>query len=117
MLPKVCEVKGVVLETALKIGNAPLSSFGPENLILTGASTQHYVASFAGPIAVKAVSYGEVEWRLEGHRYLIRPDTLLLLPGGDEYSLTIDSPEPSGSICPVFRRGLAEDLASVTQHA
>jgi AraC-like DNA-binding protein len=67
-----------------------LSSFGPENLILTGANTRHHVASFAGPIAIKAVSYGDVEWRLEGQRYLIRPDTLLLLPDGDEYSMTIN---------------------------
>jgi AraC family transcriptional regulator len=97
------------LERAPKIGEAPLNSFGPENLILTGANTRHHVARFAGPIAIKAVSYGEVEWRLEGHRYLIRPDTLLLLPDGDEYSMTIDSPQPSRTFCPVFRRGLVED--------
>ena len=78
-------------------------------MILTGANTRHHVASFAGPIAIKAVSYGEVEWRLEGRRYLIRPDTLLLLPDGDEYSMTIDSPEPSRTFCPVFRRGLVEE--------
>ena len=92
-----------------------MSSFGPENLILTGANTRHHVASFAGPIAIKAVSYGEVEWRLEGQRYLIRPDTLLLLPDGDEYSMTINSPEPSRTFCPVFRRGLVEDCWRVSQ--
>ena len=97
------------MERVPRIGNASLSSFGPENLILTGANTRHHVASFAGPIAIKAVSYGEVEWRLEGHRYLIRPDTLLLLPDGDEYAMTIDSQEPSRTFCPVFRRGLVED--------
>jgi AraC family transcriptional regulator len=106
---------GVELERAPKIGNAPLSSFGPNNLILTGANTQHHVARFAGPIAIKAVSYGEVEWRLQGQRYLIRPDTLLLLPEGDEYSMTIDSPEPSRTFCPVFRRGLVEDCSRVSQ--
>jgi AraC family transcriptional regulator len=103
------------LERAPKIGDAPLSSFGPENLILTGANTQHHVACFAGPIAIKAVSYGEVEWRLEGQRYLLRPDALLLLPDGDGYSMTIDSPEPSRTFCPVFRRGLVEDCWRVSQ--
>lgn len=97
------------MERAPKIGKAPLSSFGPENLILTGENTRHHVVSFAGPIAIKAVSFGEVEWRLQGQRYLIRPDTLLLLPDGDEYSMTIDSPEPSRTFCPVFRRGLVEE--------
>jgi AraC-like DNA-binding protein len=103
------------LERAPKIGKAPLSSFGPENLILTGQNTRHHVESFAGPIAIKAVSFGEVEWRLEGQRYLIRPDTLLLLPDGDEYSMTIDSPQPSRTFCPVFRRGLVEDCWRVSQ--
>jgi AraC family transcriptional regulator len=110
----VCELKGHALERAPKIGKAPLNSFGPENLILTGANTQHHVANFAGPIAIKAVSYGEVEWRLEGQRYLIRPDNLLLLPDGDEYSMTIDSAEPSRTFCPVFRRGLVEDCWRVS---
>lgn len=103
------------MERAPKIGAAAPSSFGPDNLILTGANTRHHVACFAGPIAIKAVSYGEVEWRLEGQRYLIRPDTLLLLPDGDEYSMTIDSPSPSRTFCPVFRRGLVEDCWRVSQ--
>jgi AraC family transcriptional regulator len=102
-------LKGDVLQRAPIIGKAPLHSFGPDNLILTGANTRHHVAVFAGPIAIKAVSYGEVEWRLEGKSYLIRPDTLLLLPDGDEYSMTINSPQPSRTFCPVFRRGLVED--------
>ena len=72
------------LEPAPRIGKAPLSSFGPENIVLTGANTQHHVGRFSGPIAIKAVSYGEVEWKLESQRYLIQPDTLLLLPDGGE---------------------------------
>jgi hypothetical protein len=54
-------------------------------------------------------SHGEVEWRLGHRRYLIKPDTLLLLPDGDEYSLTIDSVKPSRGFCAVFRRGLVEE--------
>ena len=103
------------MERAPIIGKAPLSSFGPENLILTGANTRHHVASFAGPIAIKAVTYGEVEWRLYGRRYLIRPDTLLLIPDQDEYSMTIDTSEPSRTFCPVFRRGLVEESWRVSQ--
>lgn len=96
------------------IGKVPLACFGPENMVLTGANTRHHVPHFAGPVAIKAVSYGEVEWRLEGRRYVIHPDTLLLLPDGDEYSMTIDSPEPSRTFCPVFRRGLVEDCWRVS---
>jgi AraC family transcriptional regulator len=78
-------------------------------LVVTGVGTSCHVAKFADPISIKAVSYGEVEWRLDHRRYLIKPDTLLLLPDGDEYSLTIDSVEPTRGFCPVFRRGLVEE--------
>jgi AraC-like DNA-binding protein len=78
-------------------------------VVLTGATTHCHVPKFADPISIKAVAYGEVEWRLDHHRYLIRPDTLLILPGGDEYSLTIDSVHPSRGFCVLFRRGLVEE--------
>ena len=77
--------------------------------MVTGVGTSCHVAKFADPISIKAVSYGEVEWRLDHRRYLIKPDILLLLPDGDEYSLTIDSVEPTRGFCAVFRRGLVEE--------
>jgi len=77
--------------------------------VVTGVGTSCHVAKFADPISIKAVSYGEVEWRLDHRRYLIKPDILLLLPDGDEYSLTIDSVEPTRGFCAVFRRGLVEE--------
>jgi AraC family transcriptional regulator len=97
------------MEDAPHIGSAPRSWFGGRNLVLTGASTSYHVPSFAGPISIKAVCFGEVEWRLEKRSYLLRPDTLLLLPDGDEYAMTIDSAQTSRTFCPVFRRGLVEE--------
>jgi AraC-like DNA-binding protein len=91
------------------MGTCGDSRLGNRNFVMTGAGTHCHVANFADPISVKAVSYGEVEWRLDRRRYLIRPDTLLLLPDGDEYSLTIDSAKPSRGFCAVFRRGLVEE--------
>jgi hypothetical protein len=76
---------------------------------VSGVGSYCHVANFADPISIKAVSYGEVEWRLDHRRYLIQPDTLLLLPDGDEYSLTIDSAAPTSGFCAVFRRGLVEE--------
>jgi AraC family transcriptional regulator len=97
------------LEQAPHIGKCESNRSGTRNLVITGAGTFCHVAKFADPISIKAVSYGEVEWRLDHRRYLIKPDTLLLLPDGDEYSLTIDSVEPSRGFCAVFRRGLVEE--------
>jgi AraC-like DNA-binding protein len=78
-------------------------------VVLTGAGTHCHVPKFADPISIKTVLHGEVEWRLGNRRYLIRPDALLLLPEGDEYSLTIDSAEPSRGFNVLFRRGLVEE--------
>ena len=91
------------------IGRCATSRGGARNLVLTGAGTHCHVPKFADPLSLKAVIHGEVEWRLGSRRYLIRPDTLLLLPDGDEYSLTIDSAEPSRGFNVLFRRGLVEE--------
>jgi AraC family transcriptional regulator len=103
-------------EDAPLIGSAPAAAFGTRNIVLSGENTRHHVASFAGPISLKGVQYGEIEWNVGGVRRMVRPDTLLLLPDGAEYAFTIDSPRPSRTFCPVFRRGLVEaafgDLAA-----
>jgi AraC family transcriptional regulator len=97
------------LEQAPYIGRCETSRCGTKNVVLTGASTHCHVPKFADPISIKTVCYGEVEWRLDNRRYLIRADTLLLLPDGDQYSLTIDSAEPSRGFNVLFRRGLVEE--------
>ena len=97
------------LAPAPYLGRCASSRGGARNVVLTGAATHCHVPSFADPISIKTVIHGEVEWRLGNRRYLIHPDTLLLLPDGDEYSLTIDSAEPSRGFNVLFRRGLVEE--------
>jgi len=97
------------LEPAPYIGRCATSGRGTRNVVLTGEATHCHVPNFADPISIKTAIHGEVEWRLGKQRYLIRPDTLLLLPDGDEYSLTIDSAEPSRGFNVLFRRGLVEE--------
>jgi AraC family transcriptional regulator len=94
--------------------------FGVRNIILTGANTWHHMPGFAGPPSIKAVRHGEVTWEVDGRPRVIRPDTMLLLADGEEYSFTIDSPTPSRTFSPVFRRGLIESAshsASATDEA
>jgi AraC family transcriptional regulator len=100
------------------IGRCETSRCGIRNVVLTGATTHCHVPQFADPLSIKAVCHGEVEWRLDRRRYLIHADTLLLLPDGDEYSLTIDSSEPSRGFNVLFRRGLVEECwrSAVTRH-
>lgn len=94
--------------------NAPVihgddqSAFGPRNIILTGESRAYHVPHFAGPPSIKWIRYGSASWKVRGKPRVIQPDSLLLLSEGEEYALTIDSPTPSRTFCPVFRRGLLE---------
>jgi AraC-like DNA-binding protein len=99
-------------EDAPLIGPRPASAFGVRNILLSGENTRHHVASFSGPLSIKGVQYGEIEWRVDGVSRLVRRDTLLLLPDGAEYAMTIDTPQPSRTFCPVFRRGLVDAALS-----
>lgn len=85
------------------------SRCGQTNIVLSGVAMDCYVRQFADPISIKTAYKGQVEWRLEGRRYLIQPDTLLFLPDGDEYELTIHSVTPTRGFNALFRRGLVED--------
>lgn len=93
---------------APQIHGDDLAAFGPRNIILTGKSKCYHVPSFAGPPSIKWMRYGSAHWTVRGGRREVRPDTMLLLPDGEEYALTIDSPTPSRTFCPVFRRGLID---------
>lgn len=90
------------------IGRCKTSSAGNGNVVLTGATSHCHVPKFCDPISIKTACYGEVEWRLEGRRYAVHADALLLLPDGDEYALTIESATPSRGFNVLFRRGLIE---------
>jgi hypothetical protein len=58
------------------MGTCDDSRHGTQNFVMTGVGTHCHVANFADPISVEAVSYGEVEWRLDRRRYLIRMGAL-----------------------------------------
>jgi AraC-like DNA-binding protein len=102
------------LEEPSYIGRCKTSRAGTRNVVLTGATTHCHVPHFSDPVSIKSACYGEVEWRLDGRRYVIHADTLLLLPDGDEYALTIDSARPSRGFNVLFRRGLVEDCWRAT---
>lgn len=78
-------------------------------MVLTGATSHCHVPTWADPLSIKTVCYGEVQWRFGSRRYRIHADTLLLVPEGDDYELTIDTPQQSRGFNVLFRRGLIED--------
>src|SRR5215813_1155116 len=87
------------------------SRFGSDNLVLHAAARRHVVNEFAGPLSIKTVVQGEVEWVLDGRRLLVDPNTFLVLGDGRRYSMNIDGAKPVETCCVFFRTGFVEEVA------
>ncbi len=100
------------------IGTCETSRNSNRNLVLIGTTTHCHVPSASDSTSIKAVLQGTVDWSFGRRRYLLRPDSVLLVPDGEEYSLTIDSVQPSSGFNVRFRRGLVEECwrAATTDH-
>ncbi len=87
------------------------SRFGADNLVLHATARRHLVADFAGPLSIKSVIRGQVEWIAGGRASLVDPNTFLVLEDGQRYSMNIESLEPVETCCAFFRRGFVEEIA------
>ncbi|MFN0107126.1 MAG: helix-turn-helix domain-containing protein [Bryobacteraceae bacterium] len=88
------------------------AAFGTDNLILHAASRKHRVDNFHGPLSIKTVLRGSVNWRLDGREIAVDTRSFLVLNHGDAYSMHIDSPVPVATCCAFFQHGFVERLAS-----
>lgn len=95
-------------------------AYGRRNLIRTGRSRRWGAYDFPGPLSIKGVVQGEVQWTTPAGRHVVRPDSLLVLPAGQIYSVEIDTPFESETFCAFFsndfvgrarRERLADDAA------
>jgi AraC family transcriptional regulator len=87
------------------------SQFGADNLVLHATARRHIVADFAGPLSIKSVIRGQVEWIAGGRASLVDPNTFLVLEDGQRYSMNVDSLEPVETCCAFFRLGFVEEIA------
>lgn len=85
--------------------------FGFDNLVLHASSRRHRVDDFAGPLSIKAVVRGEVDWIVEGRALRVDPDSFLVLADAQRYSMNIDAPRPIETACVFFRKGFVEAIA------
>jgi AraC-like DNA-binding protein len=74
-----------------------------------GVHRQYDVRGFAGPLSVKAVITGLGTWETAAGRFEVGPSGCLIVNDGEEYSLTIDAPQPVETFCIFFARGFVED--------
>jgi len=69
------------------------------------------VNDFAGPLSIKTVVSGEVQWIVEDRRLLVDSNTFLVLADGQRYSMNIDCAKPVETCCVFFRSGFVEEVA------
>jgi AraC family transcriptional regulator len=87
------------------------SRFGGDNLVLHAAARKHVVSEFAGPLSIKTVMRGQVEWLVAGRACPVDSNAFLVLEDGQRYSMKIDTPEPVETCCAFFRSGFVEEIA------
>lgn len=89
--------------------NPPASRLGIENAILWGRGRrQYHVGEFPGPLSIKTVARGTAEWRVGKSRFEVDASSYLLINHGQEYSITVDAPEPVETFCMFFAKGFVE---------
>jgi AraC family transcriptional regulator len=85
--------------------------FGEDNLVLHATGRRHIVNDFAGPLSIKSVIRGRVEWITGGRASVVDQHTFLVLEDGERYSMNIDSDSPVETCCAFFQSWFVEETA------
>jgi AraC family transcriptional regulator len=88
--------------------NPAVSPCGDCNVVLTGEGRHYYVGSFPGPLSVKSMVHGKAAWTVDGGRFEVGADSLLVLNDRQIYTIEINSPRPAQTFCLFFKTGLVE---------
>jgi AraC family transcriptional regulator len=97
--------------------NPPAAELATASSIVTGSARRYELDRFSGPLSVKSVVRGVATWETASGRFEIGPGTALILNDREEYSLTIDSPQPVETFCVFFATGFVEDARHATVNA
>jgi AraC-like DNA-binding protein len=89
--------------------NPPAAILGTVNAIVAGRGRQYDVRGFTGPLSIKGVISGVATWETAAGRFEVGPSGCLILNDGEEYSITIDAPQPVETFCIFFARGFVDD--------
>ena len=72
--------------------------------------SDQFHASGAGYLSIKTFAYGEARYAVGAARYRVNDDCYLVLNHGQEYTITIDAPQPVESFCIFFAPDLAAEV-------
>jgi len=85
-------------------------AFGRANVILTGWGDRNTpAAGFRGPLSLKGVLRGYIDWHTPERRFRVWPDTFVLLNKGQSYVLSTEAEQRCKTFCVFFEDGLVEN--------
>ena len=70
------------------------------------------MSGYAGPLSIKTVIIGRVQWLVGGRQLVVDPSSFLVLKAGEVYSMDIDDFAPVETCCAFFAPGFVERIAS-----
>lgn len=85
--------------------------FVHDNVVLHARARRHVVTDFPGPLSIKTVLEGQVEWIVDGRRLVVDEHSFLVLHDGQKYSMNVDTPRPVQTCCVFFQRDFVERIA------
>jgi len=83
---------------------------GHDNVVLHARARRHVVTDFPGPLSIKTVCEGQVDWIVNGRRLVVDEHSFLVLHDGQKYSLNIDTQRPVETCCVFFERDFVERI-------
>lgn len=86
-----------------------LEAFGRRNLVLTGHGSRHTpIVEYAGPLSLKGVLQGQIDWRTPERLFRVFPDTFVLLNRDQRYALSTEAEGRCKTFCVFFEDGFVE---------
>lgn len=76
--------------------------------ILHGKPRDYSVSNYRTTLSIKTVLTGEAWYETPDGRYLVTPDTFLILNEGQEYSMEVDAATGTETFCPFFQPGFVK---------
>lgn len=73
--------------------------------VLHGKPRDYIVSNYRTTLSIKSVLHGEAWYETPDGRYLVTPDTFLILNEGQEYSMEVDAASNTETFCPFFQSG------------
>jgi len=93
-------------------GSDPIAISRAGNYVKLGNNNRYRGETHNCHLSIKSMLVGSGQWETPDGRYLVSPDTCLILNRGQDYVVTTDAPTPTLTFCIFFQNGFIEQAAA-----